>query len=813
MPLAEVPDPVFAGGLMGDGAAIDPVGSSLHAPCDGTIVSIHAARHAMVVRAQNGAEILLHLGIDTVALGGDGFVAHVAAGQSVRAGERLISFDLDRLLAAAPSMATPMLVTDPDAFAVVERHDGCGVEVGDPLFVIEPRRARATAPSGADATSERYLTVSLPHGIHARPAARIAAAARAARATLTIGKAGTDVPAASVTALLALDVRAGDTIRIAAQGPDADAAAAAMADLIDSGMEEASHEAATSPAPPPPDDGLLRGVTASPGLAIGTACWLAHDDRPVAEDGGDVATEQRRLADALAAVRRRLDHHAASTAASVLAAHREWLDDPALHDAAGTQILAGRSADFAWRQALRAQAARLRDTGNPRLAERADDLLDLERQVLAVLGGEAEPTPRRFAPGTILLADDLLPSDVAALERGAVVGLCSVRGGPTSHVAILAASLGLPAIVAAGEALHGVTDGTPLILDAAAGLITPNPDLAALADATSRLEAANVRRDGLLAAAVTPATTADGTRIEVVANIASVEDAVAAVANGAEGCGLLRTEFLFLDRPSPPDAEEQAAGYRAIAATLGDRPLIVRLLDVGGDKAVPWLPIEAEENPALGLRGIRVGLAHPDLLDTQVRAILAAGPTCRIMVPMVSGMAEIVAVRACVDRVRTELGIAHPVAVGIMVETPAAAMTADLLARHADFLSIGSNDLTQYTLAMDRGNRAVAAGVDGLHPAVLRLIGKTCRGAARHGRWTGVCGGLASDPLAAPILIGLGVTELSATPAVVPEIKATVRAATIEACRALAEQAMSQETPADVRRLALAFQSQREVRA
>ena len=222
-------------------------------------------------------------------------------------------------------------------------------------------------------------------------------------------------------------------------------------------------------------------------------------------------------------------------------------------------------------------------------------------------------------------------------------------------------------------------------------------------------------------------------------------------------------------------------------------------------KPAPWLPLPAEENPALGVRGIRVGLRHRDVLDTQLRAILSAGAACRIMLPMVASVAELTEVRGAVERLRADMGGAHAVQVGVMVETPAAAITADLLARHADFLSIGTNDLTQYTLAMDRGNDGVAGGVDGLHPAVLRLIGETCRGAARHGRWTGVCGGLASDPLAVPILIGLGVTELSATPALVPEVKAAIRAATLADCRDLAARAVAADSAGAVRDLARAF--------
>jgi phosphoenolpyruvate-protein kinase (PTS system EI component) len=279
------------------------------------------------------------------------------------------------------------------------------------------------------------------------------------------------------------------------------------------------------------------------------------------------------------------------------------------------------------------------------------------------------------------------------------------------------------------------------------------------------------------------------------------------MANGAEGSGLLRTEFLFLDRDSAPDANEQAALYGAIAAELDGRPLIVRLLDIGGDKPAPYLPIAPEENPALGLRGIRVALAMPEILETQLRGILSVQPVgqCRIMIPMVASVAEIAAVRAVVDRLRGELGITDRVEIGIMVETPAAAVTAATLAAHADFLSIGTNDLTQYALAMDRGNPAVAPGIDGLHPAVLQLIAHTTEGAARHRRWVGVCGGLASDRLAIPLLVGLGITELSASPRFVPELKALVRRLDTHRCRLLAVRALAAASPAEVRTMVREF--------
>jgi phosphoenolpyruvate-protein kinase (PTS system EI component) len=282
-----------------------------------------------------------------------------------------------------------------------------------------------------------------------------------------------------------------------------------------------------------------------------------------------------------------------------------------------------------------------------------------------------------------------------------------------------------------------------------------------------------------------------------------VAEAEAAVRNGAEGCGLLRTEFLFLERQSPPDEAEQRAEYQKIADALGGRPLTIRTLDAGGDKPIAYLPQPPEENPALGLRGVRTSLAHPALLESQLRAILGVRPAerCRILLPMITDLADLSAVRAVLDALCAAGGRAPP-EVGIMIETPASAMLADQLAGAADFLSIGTNDLTQYTLAIDRGNAQLAARLDAMHPAVLRLIERAASAAAAHGRMVAVCGGLASEPLAAPLLVGLGVRELSAIGSVIPQLKALLSRVSLEECRALARAALSQSEPAQVRALA-----------
>ncbi|HEX7761231.1 MAG TPA: putative PEP-binding protein, partial [Caulobacteraceae bacterium] len=323
------------------------------------------------------------------------------------------------------------------------------------------------------------------------------------------------------------------------------------------------------------------------------------------------------------------------------------------------------------------------------------------------------------------------------------------------------------------------------------------------------LASVRARKRSAQAAAHEDCRTADGVRIEVFANLASVAEAQGAAADGAEGCGLLRTEFLFLDRQTAPTEDEQAAQYQAIAQALAGRPVIIRTLDAGGDKPLAYLPLPGEENPALGLRGVRVGLWRPDLLKTQLRAILRTTPEgqCRIMLPMVSSLSELRAVRVVADEAAAELGLKTRPVIGIMVETPAAAVTADLLAAEADFLSIGTNDLSQYALAMDRTNAELAAQVDALHPAVLRLIGLAAEGGAKYGRMVAICGALASDLAAVPILLGLGVTELSGAASAVPEIKALVRTLTLDACRDLAARALVQTSAAEVRALRLTVES------
>ena len=304
-------------------------------------------------------------------------------------------------------------------------------------------------------------------------------------------------------------------------------------------------------------------------------------------------------------------------------------------------------------------------------------------------------------------------------------------------------------------------------------------------------------------AAQSAAVTVDGVRVAVLANIGSAVEATEAVALGAEGCGLLRTEFLFLERPTAPDVEAQRREYQRVIEAFAGRPVVIRTLDAGADKPIAYLPQPREENPALGLRGIRVSLRHPELLAAQLEALLQVRPlaSCRVMLPMVNGAAEVRRVRELIDTAAARLGITGRPALGVMIETPAAALSAAQICEVADFLSIGTNDLTQYTLAMDRTHPELAAELDGLHPAVLRLVAATAQAASARGRHVAVCGGLASDPLAVPVLLGLGIDELSVVPGLIPRIKAHIRGLAMADCRVLAGHALELSSAPEVRAL------------
>ncbi|MDQ4070905.1 MAG: phosphoenolpyruvate--protein phosphotransferase, partial [Actinomycetota bacterium] len=555
----------------------------------------------------------------------------------------------------------------------------------------------------------------------------------------------------------------------------------------------------------------VRGIAASPGIAIGPLWHLKRRRLVVERTARDPVAEERRLRKAIESARAELrdlyeDVKARSGPgkAAIFRAHEAFLDDPDLLAASGEDIRGGSSAGWAWREAIGARVSALQRVDDPLLAARAVDLGDVGQRVLRFLAETDEDEPHLPDHPVVLVADDLSPSDTAAIDPKRVVGFSTALGGPTSHTAIIARALGIPAIVGAGPAVLAPSDGTPVVLDGSAGTLwhdVEERDLEAARQAQRDIEAV---RDAEYRTRYQPAIMSDGHRVEVVANVNRAPEAAAAVEAGAEGVGLMRTEFLFLGRNQPPGEDEQYEAIAGIVEALNGLPLIVRTLDIGGDKNAPYLDLPEEDNSFLGMRGIRLCLDRPHLFLPQLRAIYRAsmlGPVS-VMFPMIARMEDLDAAIDLAEQARQDVG-APPVDVGIMVEVPSAVLLAPELAKRVQFFSIGTNDLTQYVLAMDRLHPVLAKQTDALHPAVLRMVKQVVDAASGAGIWVGVCGGVAGEPEGALILAGLGVRELSVSVPSVAAVKARLRAVTRAQVERLAAQALACSRADDVRALPL----------
>ena len=561
----------------------------------------------------------------------------------------------------------------------------------------------------------------------------------------------------------------------------------------------------------------LHGIAASSGIAIAPAfrfrpAALRFERRTVE----DAPAEWRRCTAALETAQAQLAEvceralvEGQPEQAAIFQAHALMLEDPELLDSVQAAIEEKAvNAEAAVSDAAEVYAQALEALGDEYLRARAADVRDVVARVLRILLGVAEsPTAGLSAPA-IILAQDLSPSDTILLDKALVKGFCTAQGGATSHTAILARSLGLPAVVGAGPQVLDIPDGTPLVLDGGQGALLIEPGQVATNAFRERQALAAAALAQAQARAHEPAVTCDGRRVEIVANVGSLQDALAAREAGAEGIGLLRSEFLYLERTQLPDEEELVRAYRAILDVFGEQPVVLRTLDVGGDKALPYLDLPQETNPFLGLRAIRLCLARPELFRPQLRAALRAGVgrNLKLMFPMVAGLDEVRAARGMLEACRAELvargaPVAHPLEVGIMVEVPSAALMADHLAREVDFFSIGTNDLSQYTLAADRTNARVAELASAFHPAVLRLVRDVIQAAHAQGKWVGLCGELAGEPLALPILLGLGLDEFSMNPPAIPLAKQIVRALTLAEAREVAQAALALDSPQAVQAL------------
>ncbi len=641
---------------------------------------------------------------------------------------------------------------------------------------------------------EQILTVHTVHGLHARPAAKLIqliATFDADAEISNISKNRGPVSAKSLNRLLSLNVLKNDSIRISAAGKQAKSLVDAVTALVNENFGEITEvqDTATGYTQKEKKQGSLTGI--SDGIAVGKAFIIAtHVEEVKKAFTTDREKEQRIFIDAAVKVEKNILKRKQELASKVSGqetgifdAHLILLKDPELYDTA-LQLIGkeGYTAAYAWAERVKAVSRNYELLTDEYLRQRAKDVLDVGSQMAEILAGTTNTGIKvKTEKPVILFADDLTPSQTASFDSRTIAGIVTRYGGPTSHTAILCRALAIPA-VCGFTAFDTVTEGKTMVIDGSKGQILSNPTEEELAEAETAAAQRSAEQKKLQESAGTPAVTADGSRIELWANLASPEDAEMAVRYGAEGSGLFRTEFLFLNRTTAPDEEEQYEAFMKVGKAFGQKPVIIRTFDIGGDKQIDYMSLPDEANPFLGVRGIRLYEKNRDIFTVHIRAILrAAVPwNFRIMVPMITEAEECAHIRKEIEKIHIKLeleNIKHrwPIPIGAMIETPAAAILTGTLAQEADFFSIGSNDLTQYVMAAERGNQNLSRFSDPMHPAVLSVIRQAVEGAHRYGKQIGLCGEMGSDMAGIAALIGLGIDEISLTSVRIPEAKAFVR--------------------------------------
>ncbi len=567
----------------------------------------------------------------------------------------------------------------------------------------------------------------------------------------------------------------------------------------------------------------FEGIAVAPGIARGPAVihWVDEEEIPYRKiEASELPEEIARFESALIATRgellemqQKIAEAIGTTDASIFDAHLLVVEDRTLIDEVLRSVESDlHNVEFAFHKIAARYCKSLSEIDDPYLRERVVDIEDVTRRVIRNLLGKASTGVHAHAEPHIIISHNLTPSDTALLNRSLVLGFATEVGSKTSHTAIMARSLGIPAIVGLHDATDHIATGDSLLIDGYRGILIVDPTPQTLREYEAYEEEKDLVEERLELIRDTFSATSDGIRITLSANIELPDEMGDVKENGAEGVGLYRTEFLFLNRETLPDEDEQFENYRIVAEKSAPHSVIIRTLDIGGDKVAASLDLPKEDNPFLGCRAIRFSLEHPAIFKSQLRAILRASKHghVRMMYPMISGLAEFRQAGAILEECKAELRsegkpFDEKLEVGVMIEVPSAALAADLLAKEVQFFSIGTNDLIQYTIAVDRVNERIAHLYKPTHPAILRLIKMVVEAARANGIWTGVCGEMAGDIVLAPLLLGLGIDELSTSPTLVPRVKKAVQSVSLVDCQDLAEKSLQANTSSDILQLCVDF--------
>jgi multiphosphoryl transfer protein len=657
-------------------------------------------------------------------------------------------------------------------------------------------------------STQKEVVLAGTEGFHARPATEFVDIVNGFKSEVRLQYQNKVANGRSIADILRLGISGGVKFIISAKGEDEQQTVDALCDAVENGLENELPEVIPVTVSKREYEGeKIEGVPAAPGIAIGPVIVWEEDEIAIDSKGGTLQDEKNKLQEALnkaASSVEKLLHQKSEnkTKTAILKAHLAILQDPELQKKAFRNLKENISAAKSWWELIQKEVQILSELKDERLSGRAIDIKDIGKTVLRYLDPNAVRSYKTdIQTPSVIVSLDMAPSQTSQLERSKVLALVTAKGGSTSHTAIIARSMEIASIAGIGEEVLKVKS-KQVIVDGDTGVMVIKPTQKDIELAKQLQKELVAKKSIEFDLRFKPAVTTDKHRVEVVANIGSADEALEAINNGSEGVGLVRTEFLFLKRDKAPNEVEQFFSYKKMVQHMIGLPLVIRTLDIGGDKEVPYLHIPKEDNPFLGVRGIRLCLEHKELFKEQLRAIYKArkyGPI-RIMFPMVGLVEEFREAKAMAEEVREEVD-AEPIEIGMMIEVPSAVLMAEHFAKEAAFFSVGTNDLTQYVLSMDRGHQKLAKKADALHPAVLKMIKTLCDVAQQNGKWVGVCGNLAANPLGAKILTGFGVKELSMTSSAVPKIKALIRESSLKECKELADKALMQESAFAVRAL------------
>jgi phosphoenolpyruvate-protein phosphotransferase len=804
--IESVPDPVFANIMVGDGMAIDPLDNKIYAPFDGVIKNIPQTKHAMTIGHELGFEVLVHIGIETVELNGVGFKILVNEGDKVEVGQIIGEFDMDYVSKTAKSLISPVIFPDLNVttFSIVKLPVKT-TTLSKPILQIKLNDSQTNETVTTSKVSQirsEAITVKTLHGIHARPAAKLANLAKTFSSDVWIEKDNKKVNMKSISSIMKLAIVCNDEIYITAENIKIINQVIDMINnLVDNEIVRTEQKIKTDK---DVVDNKFYGVIASAGVITGKIMQRKEIKFDIIETSNNPRLEEEQFFAAIKIVVKDVQYNLSQINSNdteykdILTSHLFILNDPQIIDDTLKFIKNNYTAAYAFNQVIINNCNELLNSNIPYLMERQNDLKDIRNRVLLELDGAKQHVLQLDQP-TILIADELTTSDLTKMDKN-IVGLVSVTGGTTSHVAILAKVKGIPLLVNVNSKIISVRLEIEVVLDCNNGYIDINPDVATIEAIKKQINEVKLKREENFLTATQISTTKDNVEINCFANITKADEASKIIENGGKGIGLFRTEFIYFDRIKQPSVEEQIEIYNSIAQNLQGLPFTVRTLDAGGEKVVEYINLPFETNPELGVRGVRLSLLNKHLLIEQLTALLKLNvDNLRIMIPMISTLEEYYEVQEIFKQLKIELNNNKKIELGIMVEVPSVVLMAEKFAEVVDFFSIGTNDLSQYTLAIDRQNPLLASKIDHLHPSIVNSVNLIVAGAKKYNKAVSVCGIMASEKLAIVILIGLGVKNLSMPINIIAENKAFIRQLSYADCVQSAEDCLKMSTTAEIR--------------